>query len=94
MQSWSLGTAERRRCIHDHLPRHRLVEKEENNVDKMLLTPEEAAQALSIGRSKLYELLRAGALGSVRIGGSRRIPVAALQAYVVELGTKKRQSAA
>jgi excisionase family DNA binding protein len=63
-------------------------------MDKMLVTPEEAAQTLSIGRSKLYELLRAGALGSVRIGGSRRIPVAALQAYVVELGTKKHPSAA
>ena len=48
-------------------------------MDKMLLTPEEAAQTLSIGRSKLYELLRVGSLASVRIGGSRRIPVAALQ---------------
>jgi len=55
---------------------------------------EEAAQALSIGRSKLYELLRAGVLGSVRIGGSRRIPVAMLHEFVAELGTKKQQSAA
>jgi excisionase family DNA binding protein len=63
-------------------------------MDKLLLTPEEAARTLSIGRSKLYELLRTGSLGSVRIGGSRRIPVAALHAYVVELGTNKRPSAA
>lgn len=63
-------------------------------MDKMLLTPEEAAQALSIGRSKLYELLRAGVLGSVRIGGSRRIPVAALHEYVAELGTNKHPTAA
>jgi excisionase family DNA binding protein len=54
-------------------------------MDKVLLTPEEAAQALSIGRSKVYELLRAGALASVRIGASRRIPVEAVGAYVAAL---------
>jgi len=54
-------------------------------MDKMLLTPEEAAQTLSIGRSKVYELLRAGALASVRIGASRRIPVEAVHAYVTAL---------
>ena len=54
-------------------------------MDKVLLTPEEAAQALSIGRSKVYELLRAGALASVRIGASRRIPVDAVRAYVAAL---------
>jgi excisionase family DNA binding protein len=54
-------------------------------MDKVLLTPEEAAQTLSIGRSKVYELLRAGALASVRIGASRRIPVEAIRAYVAAL---------
>ena len=63
-------------------------------MDKLLLTPEEAARTLSIGRSKLYELLRTGSLGSVRIGGSRRIPAATLQAYVVELATADRETAA
>jgi excisionase family DNA binding protein len=54
-------------------------------MDKLLLTPEEAAQSLSIGRSKIYELLRAGAIGSVRIGASRRIPAEALRAYIRNL---------
>ena len=31
-------------------------------MDKLLLTPTEAADALGIGRSKVYELLRAGTL--------------------------------
>lgn len=43
-------------------------------VDKLLLTPPEAATMLSIGRTKLYDLLRTGALFSIRLGGSRRIP--------------------
>lgn len=52
---------------------------------RLLLTVPEAAAALAISRSKLYELLSAGTLLSVRIDGSRRIPVAALNAYVAEL---------
>jgi excisionase family DNA binding protein len=55
-------------------------------VNKLLLTPEEAAHALSVGRSKLYELLATGALRSVRIGASRRITVDAIADYVTGLG--------
>ena len=42
-------------------------------MDKLLLTPAEAAHVLGIGRSKLYELMRAEVVPSVRIGGCRRI---------------------
>jgi len=49
---------------------------------KLLLTPEEAAKALSISRSKLYELLATGSLESVRIGTSRRISTLALDEFV------------
>ncbi len=52
---------------------------------RLLLTVPEAAAALAISRSKLYELLTAGTLPSVRIDGSRRIPVAALDAYIAAL---------
>jgi excisionase family DNA binding protein len=51
----------------------------------VLLTPEEAAQALRVGRSKVYELMRSGALRSVKIGGSRRISATALAEYVARL---------
>ncbi|MFB4298276.1 helix-turn-helix domain-containing protein [Actinomadura sp. NTSP31] len=52
---------------------------------KLLLTVPEAARALSISRSKLYELLASGAIRSVRIDGSRRIPLDALNAYIKTL---------
>lgn len=52
---------------------------------QLLLTVPEAAAALAISRSKLYELLAAGLVRSVRIDGSRRIPLAALHAYVASL---------
>jgi excisionase family DNA binding protein len=48
----------------------------------LLLTPEEAAKALSVGRSKVYELMRTGALRSVKIGGSRRISASALAEFI------------
>jgi len=51
-------------------------------MERLLLTPTEAAQALGIGRSKLYELLRAGAIRSVRIGSCRRVPADALMDFV------------
>jgi excisionase family DNA binding protein len=51
-------------------------------VPKLLLTVPEAAQALAISRSKLYELLASGAVRSIRIDGSRRIPLKALDDYV------------
>jgi excisionase family DNA binding protein len=52
---------------------------------QMLLSPEEAAKALRISRSKLYELLRSGTIKSVRIDRLRRIPIQALHEFVESL---------
>jgi excisionase family DNA binding protein len=52
---------------------------------RLLLTVPEAAEALAISRSKLYELFAAGLVRSVRIDGSRRVPIEALEAYVATL---------
>jgi excisionase family DNA binding protein len=52
---------------------------------RLLLTPSEAAHWLGICRSKVYELLYAGELRSVKIGRSRRIPTSAVIAYVDSL---------
>jgi excisionase family DNA binding protein len=54
-------------------------------MEKLLLTPVEAAQVLGIGRSKLYQLLRDGQISSVRIGKCRRIPATALRDLVDRL---------
>jgi excisionase family DNA binding protein len=58
---------------------------ESRDVARLLLTVPEAARALAISRSKVYELLAAGVLASVRIDGSRRIPVSALESYISAL---------
>lgn len=48
----------------------------------LLLTPQQAAELLAIGRTTLYGLLKAGLIASVHIGGSRRIPYEAIRQYV------------
>lgn len=53
--------------------------------DQLLLTVEEAAGRLSIGRSRLYQLLNDGMLESLQLGRSRRIPAYALEAFVERL---------
>jgi excisionase family DNA binding protein len=50
--------------------------------EKLLLTPEAAAELLSVGRTAIYDLMARGELSSVRIGRSRRIPIAALHEFV------------
>jgi excisionase family DNA binding protein len=51
-------------------------------VDRLLLRPIEAAEAIGVGRSKIYELLAAGELPSIRIGGSVRVPVDGLRDWI------------
>lgn len=54
--------------------------------DTLLLTPEEAAEELRVSRRTIFDLLKSGALESVLLGyRSRRIPRAALLAYIESL---------
>jgi excisionase family DNA binding protein len=48
----------------------------------LLLTVSKAAELLSIGKSRCYELLAAGRLPSVRLGSSRRIPLETLMEFI------------
>ncbi|MFF2273571.1 helix-turn-helix domain-containing protein [Agromyces sp. NPDC058136] len=54
-------------------------------MEKLMLTPEEVADALGIGRSTVYDLLRLNAIVSVKIGRSRRVPVTAVREYAERL---------
>jgi excisionase family DNA binding protein len=48
----------------------------------LVMTVEEAAQRLGIGRTFMYALVKSGAIESVCIGRLRRIPEDALIAFV------------
>lgn len=47
-----------------------------------LLTVPQVAARLGIGRTKVYELLDQSQIRSIRIGTARRVPLAAVTAYV------------
>ena len=51
----------------------------------LLLTVEQTASALNLGRTVVYQLLKEGLIESVKVGRSRRVPIDALEAYVAKL---------
>jgi len=53
--------------------------------EPLLLTPEEAAQVLRVGRTTIYALMKAGDLRPVHIGRSCRLPRSELERYVDRL---------
>lgn len=57
------------------------------SVSRLLVTRvSEAASALGLSRTKVYELISSGTLPAVRIDGARRIKAADLEAFVRSLG--------
>lgn len=61
---------------------------------RLVLTVEEAAERLGIGRTLMYALVKAGVVESICIGRLRRIPADALEAYVDGLRSVMQTSAA
>ena len=53
--------------------------------EKKLLSVSEAAERLSLGQTKTYELIRKGELGHVRIGRAVRVPTSELNHYVEQI---------
>ncbi|MDM4783052.1 helix-turn-helix domain-containing protein [Micromonospora aurantiaca] len=50
-----------------------------------MLRVEEAARALGIGRSLVYDLIRSGRLRSFKVGSRRLIPAAAIDEVITTL---------
>ncbi|MGB3684774.1 MAG: helix-turn-helix domain-containing protein [Ornithinimicrobium sp.] len=53
-------------------------------MERLMLTVDEVAESLGVGKSAVYDLMRLKKLASVKIGRSRRVPVEALRSYVLE----------
>ncbi len=53
--------------------------------EPVLITVEEMAARLSIGRTVAWELVRKRTIKSVKIGRTRRVPITAIQEYVARL---------
>ena len=61
--------------MQQHIERH----------PRLLISVEEAAQILGIGRTAAYELVRKQQLKSVKIGRTRRVVVSSLNEYIMQL---------
>ena len=53
--------------------------------EPLFLTIEQAAEKLGMGRTWCYERVHFGDIPSVKIGASRRIPVAEVDAYAARI---------
>ncbi|KJK11904.1 hypothetical protein UB45_11825 [Terrabacter sp. 28] len=51
-------------------------------MEKLLLSPEEAAEILGVTRSTIYDLMRMRILASIKIGRRRLVPVDACKEMV------------
>ena len=60
---------------------------------RLLLTIEECAERLGIGRTLMYALVSSGAVESVRIGRLVRVPTESLPAFVKQLRSEQDEPA-
>jgi excisionase family DNA binding protein len=61
--------------------------------DELLLTVEEAARRLRLGRTLVYRLISSGELESVKVGRLRRVPAESLPKYVATLRRSRSSEA-
>ncbi|QQQ76656.1 helix-turn-helix domain-containing protein [Saccharothrix sp. 6-C] len=59
------------------------------NQARHLLSVEDAARALSIGRTTMFNLIKTGAIASVQIGRLRRIPLTAIAEFTARLTSEQ-----
>lgn len=62
-----------------------LVPAPGHGVERLFLTTEEVAEILCIGRTRVYALIAAREITSVKIGSLRRVPVDAVRSYAAGL---------
>lgn len=64
---------------------HEVIDVTVRADNRLLLTVDEAAERLGVGRSLMYELISSGEVASVRVGRLRRITPDALATFVATL---------
>lgn len=61
--------------------------------ERTLLTVEEAAERLRIGRTRMFALVKSGEIESILIGRLRRVPADAIDAYARRLAAEQSDAA-
>ena len=63
-------------------------------MEKLLLRPAEVCELTGMGKSKVYELIAAGVIPSVRIGACVRVPADRLRKWIEELQAQDERKTA
>ncbi|QDP95084.1 helix-turn-helix domain-containing protein [Microlunatus elymi] len=58
------------------------METKDSRVSALAYRVEEAADAVGVSKSQIYELIRSGQLRTVKLGRRRLVPVQALADYI------------
>jgi excisionase family DNA binding protein len=61
---------------------------------RVMLTAEQAAEAIGVGRTTMFALIKSGEIKSIRIGRLRRVPLDSIEAYTNRLITEQTQEEA
>ena len=51
-------------------------------IERIAYRPGEAAQAVGVSRTRMYELINSGEIPSLKVGGVRRVPVDKLREWI------------
>jgi excisionase family DNA binding protein len=62
-----------------------MTSSQQTTAPRVLLSVEEAAEQLSVSRTRLYGLIKTGEIASVRVGRLRRVPADALPQFFARL---------
>jgi excisionase family DNA binding protein len=68
-----------------HKPSVPCHDSEGDPMETKCYTAEEVAELLRVGRTKVFELIKTGQLGSVKIGGNRRVLPKQLDEFLSQL---------
>lgn len=71
-----------------------MTDTDQATAPRVMLTAEQAAEAIGVGRTTMFALIKSGDIESVRIGRLRRIPLDSIEAYTHRLITEQTQKEA
>lgn len=63
--------------------RNAMKPKETNSPEPIAYSVEDAARAVGLGRTKLFELIRTGQITAVKVGGRTLVPVDSLRSFII-----------
>lgn len=64
---------------------HDMAKKNRTGIPRAAISVEEAAEALGIGRTYAFQLIKDGALETIKAGRRRLVPVKAVEAFLARM---------